>query len=64
MAVNIPDVRGAFFQAWEANGNDPTQAEPAYQAFLRDVRSDAWDRFVAEIRGLPNPYRAEDEKVD
>jgi len=57
MVVNVPDVRGAFFQAWEANGNDPAEAEPAYQAFLRDVRSDAWDLFVLQIRHLPNPFR-------
>lgn len=44
MTVDVPDVRAAFFQAWQANGNDPTQAEHVFNDWLNTVRRDWYTR--------------------
>lgn len=39
--VDNPEVRGAFLQVWNDNGNDPTQGESVFADWLAGVRNNA-----------------------
>lgn len=39
--TDIPEIRAAFLESWERNGNDPTKGESVFNSALAKYRIDA-----------------------